>query len=132
LFARGGVGHFIERKDHTHRDLTLEFFSILHVKVTNGAQCQEGYILFYLLSQFYELNLSAFNEIFGFPPSLDLTLRKVPRQFNPNAFWFEIAGNYNYNTSSCKCTQIRNLCIRVAQHIMALGIFAKDGSVNIP
>ena len=58
--------------------------------------------------------MSAFNEIFGFPPSLDVTMRKVPRQFNSNAFWFYIVGNYDYNTSSCKCTHIRNLCIRVA------------------
>jgi len=95
LFARGGMGHFIKRKDHTYRDLTLEFFSTLHVEVTNGAQCQEGYISFYLLGQFYELNLSAFNEIFGLSSSLNVTLRKVPRQFNPNAFWFEIVENYD-------------------------------------
>jgi len=61
-------------KDHTYYDLTLEFMSTLHVKVTSGAQCQEGYISFYLQGQFYELNLSAFNEIFGFPPSLDVTM----------------------------------------------------------
>ena len=99
LFGRGGMEHFTERKDHTYRDLTLEFLSTLHVEVTSGAQCQAGYLSFYLLGQFYELNLSAFNEIFGFPPSLDVTLRKVPRQFNPSAFWFIIAGTYNYNTS---------------------------------
>ena len=108
LLARGGMGHFIKRKDHTYHDLTLEFFSTLHVEVTNGAQCQEGYILFYLLGPCYELNLGAFNEIFGLSPSLDVTLRKGPRQFNPNSFWFEIAGNYSYNTSSCKCSHIRN------------------------
>jgi hypothetical protein len=132
LFARGGMEHFIERKDHTYRDLTLEFLSTLHVEVTSGAQCQAGYISFYLLGQFYEMNLGSFNEIFGFPPSLDVPLRAVPRQFNPNAFWFEITGNYNYNTSSCKCTQIRNPCIRVAQRILASSIFARDDSVNVP
>ena len=78
------------------------------------------------------MNLSAFNEIFGFPLSLDVTLRKVPCQFNPSAFWFELAGNYNYHTSSCKCTQIRNPCIRVAQRLMASGIFTRDDSVNVP
>jgi len=67
--------------------------STLYVKVTSGAQCQEGYMSFYLLGQFYEINLSAFNEIFRFPPSLDVTLRTVSRQFNPSAFWLEIAGN---------------------------------------
>jgi len=106
--------------------------STLHVEVTSGAQFQAGNLSFYLLGQFYEMNLSVFNEIFGFPSSLDVTLRKVPRQFNPNAFWFEIAGNYNYNTSSCKCTQIRNPCIRVAQRLMSSGIFARDDSVNVP
>ena len=35
---------------------------------------------------FYVLNLSAFNEIFGFSPSLDVTMRKVLGQFKPNAF----------------------------------------------
>jgi len=132
LFARGGMEHFIKRKDHTYRDLTLEFLSTLHVEVTTGAQYQAGYLSFYLLGQFYEMNLSAFNEIFGFPLSLDVTLRKVPCQFNPSAFWFELAGNYNYHTSSCKCTQIRNPCIRVAQRLMASGIFARDDSVNVP
>jgi len=132
LFPRGGMEHFIERKDHTYRDLTLEFLSTLHVEVTSGAQCQAGYLSFYLLGQFYEMNLSAFNEIFGFPLSLDVTLRKVPRQFNPSAFWFELARNYNYNTSSCKCTQIRNPCIQVAQCLMASAIFARDDSVDVP
>jgi len=93
---------------------------------------KRGYISFYLQGQFYELNLSAFNEIFGFSPSLDVSMRKVPRQINSNAFWLFIARDYNYNTSSCKCTHIRNPCIRVAQRIMALRIFARDDSVNIP
>ena len=43
------------------------------------------FIIIYLQGQFYELNLSAFNEIFGFPPSLDVTIRKVSRQFDSNA-----------------------------------------------
>ena len=57
LFARGGMEHFIFRKDHIYRDLTLKFLSTLHVEVANGAQCPEGYILFYLFGQFYEFNL---------------------------------------------------------------------------
>jgi len=132
LFAWSGMEHFIERKDHTYRDFTLQFLSTLHVKVTSGAQCQEGYISFYLLGQFYEFNFSVFSEIFGFPPSLDVTLRAVPRPFNPNAFWLEITGSSNYNTSSCKCIQIRNPCLRVAQRIMATGIFARDNTVSVP
>jgi len=48
LFARGSMSHFLELKEHTYRDLTLEFLSTLHVKVTRGSQCQAGYISFYL------------------------------------------------------------------------------------
>ena len=42
LFARGGMGQFIEMKDHTYRDLTLEFLSTLRVEVTSAAQCEEA------------------------------------------------------------------------------------------
>ena len=35
LFARGGMSHFLDVKEHTYRDLTLEFVSTLHVKVTS-------------------------------------------------------------------------------------------------
>ena len=132
LFARNGMGQFIEMKDHTCHDLTLEFLSTLHVEVTSGAHCQEGYISFCLQGQFYELKSSAFNEIFGFPPGLDVLIRKVTHQFNPNVFWHEIAGGYNYSTSLWKCTHVRNPCFRVAQRIMAFSIFARDDSVNVP
>ena len=47
LFARGGMRHFIKIKEHTYRDLTLEFLSTLHVEVMRGPQCQAGYISFY-------------------------------------------------------------------------------------
>ena len=36
LFARGGMGHFSEIKDHTYRNLTPEFLSTFHVEVTRG------------------------------------------------------------------------------------------------
>jgi len=72
LFVRSGMGQFIEMKDCTYRDLTLKFLSTLHVKVIKGPQCQEGYISFYLQGKFYESNLSAFSEIFGFSPTLDV------------------------------------------------------------
>ena len=68
----GGMGHFIEIKEHTYRYLTLEFLSTLHVEVTQGPQCQVWYISFYLQAQFYELNLGTFNSIFGIPPSMGL------------------------------------------------------------
>ena len=48
LFEWGVMGHFIEIKEHTYWDLTLEFLSTLHVEVTRGPQCQAGYISFYL------------------------------------------------------------------------------------
>jgi len=37
LFARGGMGQFIEMRDHTYHDFTLEFLSTLHVEFTSGA-----------------------------------------------------------------------------------------------
>jgi len=36
LFARGGMGQFLETRDHTYHDLTLEFLSTLYVQVTRG------------------------------------------------------------------------------------------------
>ena len=36
LFARGGMRYFLEIKEHTYRDLTLEFLSTLLVEVTRG------------------------------------------------------------------------------------------------
>ena len=37
LFAKGRIGQFIEMKDHTYRDLTLEFLSALHVEIISAA-----------------------------------------------------------------------------------------------
>ena len=75
LFARGGMSHFLEIKEYTYKDLTIEFLSTLHTEITKGPQCQAEYILFYLQGQLYELNLSTFNSIFDFSPSLDLPSR---------------------------------------------------------
>jgi len=36
LLAWGGMGYFIEVKEHTYRDLTLEFLRTSHVEVTRG------------------------------------------------------------------------------------------------
>ena len=44
LFAMGGMGQFLETRDHTYHDFNLEFFSTLQVEVTIGPHCQEGYI----------------------------------------------------------------------------------------
>jgi len=108
LFARGGMAHLFKIKEHTYRgDLTLEFVSILNVEVTRGPQCQAGYISFYLQGKFYKMNLGTFNSIFIFPPSMDLSNRRVPCKFNSNVFWSELLGSVRYSTSSLKCTHIR-------------------------
>ena len=39
LFTRGGMEHFLEIKEHTYRNLTVEFLGTLHVEVTRGPQC---------------------------------------------------------------------------------------------
>jgi len=52
VVCTGGMGHFIVMKEHTYRDLTLEFLSTLHVEDTRGPQCQAEYILFYLQVHF--------------------------------------------------------------------------------
>ena len=46
LFTRGGIGHFLETRDHTCGDVTLEKLSILNIEVISTPQCQEGYISF--------------------------------------------------------------------------------------
>jgi len=55
LFARGGMGQFLETRDQTYWDLTLEFLSTLHIEVTSDPGCQESYILFYLNREFINL-----------------------------------------------------------------------------
>ena len=114
LFARGGMGHFIEIQDHTYLDLTLEFLSTLHVDVTRGPPCQARYMSFSLQGQLYELNFGTFKNIFGFPPIMDLSHRQFLCEFNQNAFWGKLSGNVRYSTRSLKCTHIRNPRNRVA------------------
>jgi len=94
LFAWGGMGQFLESRDHTYWDLTLELLSTLYVEVMSGPQCQEGYISFYLNREFYELDLSAFNSIFGFTPSTDFSCRHISKEFNPDGFWYEPFGDH--------------------------------------
>jgi len=112
VICTGGMGHFIEIKEHTYQDLTVEFLCTLHGEV-RGPQCQAGYVSFYLQGQFYAWNLSTFNTRVGFPPSMDLSNRQVPREFNLNAFWGELSGDFRYSTSFFKCTHITNPYIRV-------------------
>jgi len=51
-FAKGGIGQFLEIRDHTYHDLTLAFLSTLHVEVMSGPRCQEGYISLYLKREY--------------------------------------------------------------------------------
>ena len=73
---------FINTRDHTYKNLTLEFLSTLPPEVTRGLRCQERYISLFLRGDIYELNLSSLNNVFGFSPSLDMPLRHVPQEFN--------------------------------------------------
>ena len=97
-----------------------------------GPRCQEGYISFYLNKEFHELNLSAFNSIFRFPPSMDLSYRYVPREFSPNAFRYELFKDHRYDTSHSKGMVIQNPYIRVAQWPLACGLFAREDTLNVP
>jgi len=109
VICKRPYGHFLEIKEHTYQDLTLEFLSTLHAEVTRGPQCQAGYISFYLLGQFYKMNLGIFNSIIDFPPCMDLSNCQVPHEFNPNAFWGELLGSVRYSASSSKCIHIKPL-----------------------
>jgi len=77
------------------------------------------------------LNFDTFDSIFDFFPSMDLSNRQIPHEFNQNAFWGELSGSVKYSTSSSKCTHIRNPCIQVAQHILLCYFFAQDDSLNV-
>jgi len=79
----------------------------------------------------YELNLGNFNSIFDFSPSMDLSHRQIPCEFNSNTFWGELLGSVRYSISSSKCTHIRNSCIRAAQRILACTLFARHDSLNV-
>ena len=78
------------------------------------------------------MNVSAFNSIFGFPPIMDLDHHHVPKEFNPNVFWYLINKNYQYNITNSKGTITRNPCIRVAQCLLECGLFPREDSLNVP
>jgi len=56
----------------------------------------------------------------------------VPREFDPNAFWYTFTGNYQYYASHSKGTIIYNPCIGVAQCVLPCGLFAQEGSLKVP
>jgi len=125
------MGQFLEIRDHNYRDFTLEFLSMWHVEVTSRPRYQEGHIFLYLNRDFYKVNLSAFNSILGFPPSMKLPYQHVHKEFNLNVFWNEIFGDHQYDTSNSKGTIIRNPCIQVAQRLLACGLFVREDSFNV-
>jgi len=53
-------------------------------------------------------------------------------EFNPNAFWYTFIGSYQYDAGHSKDTIIWNLYIRVAQGVLACGLFAWEDSLNVP
>jgi len=114
-----------------YRDLALAFLRTVHVDVTSDPRCEEGYISFYLNREFYEYNLSVFNSIFDFSASMNMPYYHVPKNFNPNTFWYEICGDYQYDTSTPKGIVIRNLCTRVGQRLLACGLFVRENSLNV-
>ena len=77
------------------------------------------------------MSLTAFINIFGFLPSLDLDYHLVPRELNPNAFWHTITTSYQYDASHSKGTIIRNPCIRVIQCVLAHGLFDWEDSLTM-
>jgi len=38
-YLHEGMGHFINIKEQTYQDLTLEFLSTIYVEITQGPQC---------------------------------------------------------------------------------------------
>jgi len=66
--------------------------SILHVGPASDPWHQEGCISLYLNREFYELNLSAFNEVFGFPNSVDLPHCHILQEFNLIQFGVKLRG----------------------------------------
>ena len=58
----------------------------------SGLHCQDGYIFFYLNRESYELNLSAFNSIVGFPSSMDFPYHHVAKNSTQMLFRMEFLG----------------------------------------
>ena len=54
----------------------------------------------------------------------------MPREFNRNAFWCTLTGNYQYDVSHSKGIIIQNACIIVSQCVFAYGVFAQEDSLN--
>jgi len=63
---------------------------------------------------------------------MDLPYCYVYKEFNLNTFWYELFGDYRYDTSNYKGTIIWNPCIHVAQWLLACGLFAREDSLNVP
>ena len=64
--------------------------------------------------------------MFGFSPSMYFPYRRVLKEFNPNVFWHESFGDHWYDISNSKDIVITNPYIRVAQRLLACGLFARE------
>ena len=62
---------------------------------------------------------------------MDLPYFHYQKDFNMNTFWNKISGDQRYDASNSKGTVIGNPCIRVAQRLLAYGLFARDDSLNV-
>jgi len=63
---------------------------------------------------------------------MNLPYHLVPKEFNPNAFWYEFFQDHWYDTSNSKGTVFRNPCIQVAKRLLACGLFSREDSLNVP
>ena len=81
--------------------------------------------------EFYNINLVAFNDIFGFLPNLDLFDRRISQNFNPNSFSSHIKGDYHYDSSTSKGIIIRNICIPLSQNLLVCRIFVREASLTM-
>ena len=61
---------------------------------------------------------------------MDLSYLHVPKEFNSNTFWYEISGNYRYDTSN-EGTVIQNPGIHVGQSLLACVLFDMEDSLNV-
>jgi len=119
------------RDKHIYRDLNIEFLSTFHVKVTRGPQYQAGYILFYSQGQFYEMNLGIFNNIFGFPPSMDLLNRQVPRKFNRMQFGVNFLGALGTTLVHQSAYILETLALEWL-NVFSYSFFPRENSLSVP
>jgi len=63
---------------------------------------------------------------------MNLPYRHVPKEFNLNAFWYELSRDDRYDTSNSKGIIIRNRWVHMAQQLLAYGLIAREDSLKVP